>query len=69
MGTPVEPTTAEKINKSKFICVSTLHEILILIAFSDSEGSGKPEQMRRLAIAFAARIHKVWMQDEDHDQN
>ena len=47
------------------------HKILILIAFSDSEGSGKPAQMHRRVSAFAAHIHvhKVFDVAEDHDQN
>ena len=37
------------------------HEILVHIALSSNEGSGKPAQMRRLTKDFAAHIHKVWM--------
>ena len=39
----------------------TVHEILVLTATVSSDGSGEPVQMRRLARAFAACIHKVRM--------
>ena len=32
-----------------------------IIILPSNEGSGEPAQMRILAIAFTARIHKVWM--------
>ena len=32
-----------------------------IIILPCNEGSGEPAQMRILAIAFTARIHKVWM--------
>ena len=35
------------------------YEILVLTAFLSNYGSGEPAQMFSLAIAFAARIHKV----------
>ena len=37
------------------------HEILIRMALSSNEGSGESAHVCRLARAFAARIHKVWM--------
>ena len=39
----------------------SMHEIVVLIASTSSEGSGESTQMRRLARAFAALMHKVWM--------
>ena len=35
------------------------YAILVLIALASNDGSGEPAQMRRLARAFAASIHKV----------
>ena len=32
-----------------------------IIILPSNEGSGEPAQMRILAIAFTAHIHKVWM--------
>ena len=37
------------------------HEILVLILFSISEGSGEPAHIYRLPRALTACIHKVWM--------
>ena len=42
------------------------HDILVLIELSNMECSDESAQMRRLARAFAACIHKV---DEGSDQN
>ena len=36
-------------------------ESLVLIALSSNEHSNEPAQLRRLARAFAARTHKVWI--------
>ena len=53
------------IRQQKNICIvspiGSDHEILALIAFSSNEGYGDSAQLRRLARAFAARIHKIWM--------
>ena len=38
------------------------HNILVLIASSSNKGSSKYVHVHRLARAFAAHIHKVWMQ-------
>ena len=35
------------------------YEILVRISTSINEGSGQPAQMRRLARAIAAHVHKV----------
>ena len=37
------------------------HEILVLITLASSLGSDEPAHMHRLARAFAAHIHKIWM--------
>ena len=37
-------------------------KILALIGSSSNKGSGKSVHVHRLARAFAAHIHKVWMQ-------
>ena len=36
------------------------HEIMVLIIWATSEGSGEPAHMRSLARAFAVRTHEVW---------
>ena len=36
-------------------------ELFVLFRLSSNEYSGEFAHMRRLASAFAARIHKVWM--------
>ena len=41
--------------------VTNSHEIMAHIIKPNNEGSGEPAQMRILAIAFSASIHKVWM--------
>ena len=38
-----------------------VHTILVLITSSRNKGLGKSAHMPRLAWAFAARIHKVWV--------
>ena len=38
-----------------------VHEILVLIASASNEGSSESARMHRLARAFAAHIHEVWM--------
>ena len=43
------------------------HDILVYIALSSKEGSSEPSQI--LARAFAARVHKVWMEIKNSDQN
>ena len=41
---------------------ASAHLILVHMGSSSSEGPGESVHMRRLTIAFSARIHKVWMQ-------
>ena len=36
------------------------HEIMVLITFATSEGSGAPAHRRSLARAFTVRTHEVW---------
>ena len=43
------------------IIIEPAHEILVLNTFPRNEGSGEPVQKHRIASAFAARIHNVWM--------
>ena len=44
-----------------YIFNGPVHEISTLIISASSEGSGKSVQSHRLARAFAAHTHKVWM--------
>ena len=45
------------------------HDILLLIALANNEGSGQSVHKRRLARTFAARIHYAFNVDEDSEQN
>ena len=36
------------------------HEIVVLITYATSEGSGEPAYPRSLARAFAVRIRELW---------
>ena len=40
--------------------IEPAHEIMVLIIYATSEGSGEPAYQRSLAWAFAVRTHKVW---------
>ena len=46
-------------HKSIVVQYIPVHDISVLIASASSEGSGESARMRRLARAFAARIHEV----------
>ena len=40
--------------------IEPAHEIMVLITYATSDGSGKPAHPRSLARAFAVRTHEIW---------
>ena len=47
-------------NQIYYRLMEPAHEIMVLIAQANSEGSGEAAYPRNLARAFAVRTHKVW---------
>ena len=44
------------------------HEIMVLVTFATSEGSGEPAHPRRLDRAFAVRTHEAWTKGPTKNQ-
>ena len=42
------------------LLIEPAHEIMELITYATSEGSGEPAHPSSLARAFAVRTHEVW---------
>ena len=45
------------------------HEIMVLITWATSKGSGKPAHWRCLARALAVRAHEIWKQTKGPTRN
>ena len=52
-----------------YFIIEPAHEIMVLITYATSEGSGKPVQLSSLARAFAVHTHEVWKLTKDPTKN
>ena len=57
----IRPDWKQENIRAKVAIYGPAHAIWLLIAFSSNKCLGEPAHLYRLARAFAAHIHKVWI--------